>query len=92
MPLKIAWRALDCRPLFCIVIIPIAMGIFDGLSPQNKTSNLPKLKPLVNLFYTLEFVYNRFISNVNSPITLHFVRSGGIYHMHFNSLILLIRQ
>jgi len=33
------------------------------------------LKPLVNLFYTVEFVYNGFVCNVNSPITLHFVRS-----------------
>jgi len=33
------------------------------------------LKPLVILFYTLEFVYNGFICNVNSPIMLHFVRS-----------------
>ena len=32
----------------------------------------PGLKPLVNLFYT---VYNGFVCNVNSPITLHFVRS-----------------
>jgi len=33
------------------------------------------LKPLVNLFYTVEFVYNDFVCYVNSPITLHFVRS-----------------
>ena len=33
------------------------------------------LKPLVNLFYTVEFVYNGFVCNVNSPTTLHFVRS-----------------
>jgi len=31
------------------------------------------LKPYVNLFYTVEFVYNGFVCNVNSPITLHFV-------------------
>ena len=31
------------------------------------------LKPYVNLFYTVEFVYNGFLCNVNSPITLHFV-------------------
>jgi len=31
-------------------------------------------QPLVNLFYTFEFVYNGFVCNVNSPITLHFVR------------------
>ena len=31
------------------------------------------LKPYVNLFYTVEFVYNDFLCNVNSPITLHFV-------------------
>jgi len=30
---------------------------------------------LVNLFYIVEFVYNRFLCNVNSLITLHFVRS-----------------
>ena len=30
---------------------------------------------LVNLFYIVEFVYNRFVCNVNSLITLHFVRS-----------------
>ena len=33
------------------------------------------LKPLVNLFYAVEFVYNGFVSNVNSPITLDFVWS-----------------
>jgi len=33
------------------------------------------LKPLVNLFYTVEFVYNGFVCNVNSPMTLHFCRS-----------------
>jgi len=33
------------------------------------------LKPLVNLFCTVEFVYNGFVCNVNSPIMLHFVRS-----------------
>jgi len=33
------------------------------------------LKPLVNLLYIVEFVYNGFVCNVNSPITLHFVRS-----------------
>jgi len=33
------------------------------------------LKPLVNLFYTVESVYNGFVCNVNSPIKLHFVRS-----------------
>ena len=33
------------------------------------------LKPLVILFYAVEFVYNGFVCNVNSPITLHFVRS-----------------
>ena len=32
------------------------------------------LKPFVNLFYTIEFVYNGLVSN-NSPITLHFVQS-----------------
>jgi len=31
------------------------------------------LKPYVNLFYTVEFVCNDFLCNVNSPITLHFV-------------------
>ena len=30
---------------------------------------------LVNLFYIAEFIYNRFVCNVNSLITLHFVRS-----------------
>jgi len=33
------------------------------------------LKPYVNLFYTVEFVYNGFPCNVNSPLTLHFVWS-----------------
>ena len=32
------------------------------------------LKPLINLFYTIEFAYNGFVCNVNSPIMLHFVR------------------
>jgi len=27
------------------------------------------LKPLVNLFYAVEFIDNGFVSNVNSPIT-----------------------
>jgi len=33
------------------------------------------LKPFVNLFYTVDFIYNGFICNVNSPVMLHFVRS-----------------
>ena len=33
------------------------------------------LKPLVNLFYTVEIVYNGFVRKVDSPITLHFLRS-----------------
>ena len=33
------------------------------------------LKPYVNLFYTVEFVYNGFLCNANSPIALHFVWS-----------------
>jgi len=33
------------------------------------------LKPLINLFYTVEFVHNGFVRGVNSPIMLHFVRS-----------------
>ena len=33
------------------------------------------LKPLINLFCTVEFVYNGFVCNVDSPIMLHFVRS-----------------
>jgi len=33
------------------------------------------LKPLVNMFYAVELVYNGFVCNVNSPITLHFVRT-----------------
>jgi len=33
------------------------------------------LKPLVNLLYTVEFVYNGFVLKVDSPITLHFLRS-----------------
>jgi len=32
------------------------------------------LKTLVSLFYIVEFVYNGFVCNVNSPTTLHFVR------------------
>ena len=31
------------------------------------------LKPYINLFYTVEFVYIGFLCNVNSPIKLHFV-------------------
>jgi len=30
-------------------------------------------KPLVNLFYTVEFVCDGFACNANSPMTLHFV-------------------
>jgi len=33
------------------------------------------LKPHINLFCTIEFVYNGFVCNVNSPMMLHFVRS-----------------
>jgi len=33
------------------------------------------LKPYANLFHTVEFVYNGFLSNVNSPITLQFIAS-----------------
>jgi len=33
------------------------------------------LKPYVNLFYTVAFVHNGFLCNVNSPITLHSVWS-----------------
>jgi len=52
------------------------------------------LKPPVNLFYIVEFVYNGFVGNVNSPITLHFVRSQWhrLLYMHFNSLMTSIRQ
>jgi len=32
------------------------------------------LKRLVNLFYTVQFVCNGFVYNVNSPIKSHFVR------------------
>ena len=44
------------------------------------------------MFYTAEFVYNAFLCNVNSPITLYFVWSRWhlIFCMHFNSLILII--
>jgi len=33
------------------------------------------VKSLVNMFYTVEFVYNGFVCNANSRITLYFVRS-----------------
>jgi len=48
---------------------------------------------LVNLFYIVEFVYNRFVCNVNSLITLHFVRSrwhllhASQFVYNFNSAI-----
>ena len=47
------------------------------ISPESNFFSLIRmgLKPLVNLFYTVEFVYSGFVGNVNSPITLHFVRS-----------------
>jgi len=32
-------------------------------------------KTLVNLFYTVDFVYNGFVCDVNSPVALPFVRS-----------------
>jgi len=52
------------------------------------------LKLLVNLFYIVEFVYNGFARNVNSPIALHFVRSRWhrLLYMHFNSLITSTRK
>ena len=52
------------------------------------------LKTLVNLFYTVEFVYNGFVCNVNLPITLHFLRSWWhlSHALHFNSLIMSIGQ
>jgi len=33
------------------------------------------MKPYVNLFYRVEFVYNGYVWSVNSPITLHFIWS-----------------
>ena len=72
-------------------VMPIGIGVREGIllggadkiCPKNK--KLP-MKPtflvqselglkLVNLFYIVEFVYKRFVCNVNSLITLHFVRS-----------------
>jgi len=43
------------------------------------------MKLLVNLFYTVEFVYSGCVCNINSPITLHFVRSRWDLLQHFNS-------
>ena len=56
------------------------------------------LKPLENLFYIVEFVYNGFVCNINSPITLHFVRAR--WHLlhafqfayNFNSAITFFMQ
>jgi len=48
------------------------------------------MKPFVHLFYTVEFVYNSFVCNVNSPITLHFIRSRWHHYMHLNSLITVV--
>jgi len=69
-------------------------GGAEKICPERNFFSLIRmgLKPLVNLFYTLEFVYNGFVCNVNSPITLHFVRPDGIFHMHFNSLVTSFRQ
>ena len=33
------------------------------------------LKPYINLFHTVEFLYNGFLCNVNSPMALHFAWS-----------------
>jgi len=52
----------------------------------------PETKPYANLFYTVEFVCNGFICNVNSPITFILFGCDGIFYMHFNSLLMLIRQ
>ena len=55
----------------------ILLGRRKKICPERNFFSLIRmgLKPLVNLFYTVEFVYNGFVSNVNSPKTLHFVRS-----------------
>ena len=63
----------------------IAIGVREGILLGKRKNFALKvtfsvysewgLKPLVYLFYTVEFVYNGFACNVNSPITLHFVRS-----------------
>ena len=50
------------------------------------------LKPLMNLFCTVEFVYSGFVCNVNSPIMLHLCGPDGIFYMHFDSLETSIRQ
>jgi len=71
----------------CVIFIGVREGILLGrrkkfalkitICPESNFFGLIRmgLKPLVNLFYTVEFVYNGFVCNVNSPITLHFVRS-----------------
>ena len=76
----------DCK-FESILSIGVREGILLGgrkkialkitICPESNFFSLIRmgLKPLVNLFYTVEFVYNGFICNVNSPLTLHFVRS-----------------
>ena len=56
------------------------------------------LQPYVNLFYTAKVIYSGFISNINSPITLHFVWSrwhlshGFQFAYNVNSAITFFMQ
>jgi len=47
----------------------------QGPPRADHTLATPLLQPLENLFYIVEFVYNGFVCNINSPVTLHFVRA-----------------
>jgi len=61
VPLKFAWyakcgtRAVGCRPLFYIVISPVATGDFDGLSPQRKFQS-----PQIEMTNTINQVFCKF--------------------------------
>jgi len=56
--------------------------------------NLIRMKPETSckyVLYTVEFVYNGFVCNVNSPMTLHFVRLPMTLHGIFYMCCISIR-
>jgi len=47
------------------------LGRAEKICPETNFFSFVRMKPetsLVSLFYTVEFVYNGFVCNVNSPI------------------------
>ena len=72
-------------------------GGAEKLCPETNFFSLIRIKPETSckyVLYSVEFVYKGFACNVNSPMTLYFVRSRWhlLYVLYFNSLITSIRQ